>query len=398
MPILVSCSECDSRFRVQSGLAGKRIRCPRCHKGVITVPAAGPDDTAAEAPPPGRGAAAASPSPSRRTRPAERRPDRAQPCPQCDATIPAGSEICPKCGFHTKLGRRLSLGAAIEEAMRSPESGAEGAVTSREEKAARRVAQGWWVQLGMRLAVAGVLLLAVLVVLLILHRSYYGASLATLARDVPPLGPVPETFHPYRIGESLETVVPLDAVTIEQAEAATEGTPDERLALLARSLRLPVAAGGVYYGGPVNRILERAETLNGTFTREAVLDGRASGLPAPVWRQTTHPAEAGYLRGALLDFGDDISAFLEERERAGDAGLLRIEATLTMLPTPVGGYREAPLSYDEAVTNGMTWIRRPPEGKEPPEITAYDTLPERGGGRYYLHPVLLVHDWTVEGR
>ncbi len=393
MPIVVTCPDCDSRFRVQSSLSGKRIRCPRCHKGVITVPpkdadrpAATTDSDAAPAP------ASAS---SRRTRPAERRMDRAIPCPQCDASIPAGSEICPKCGYHTKLGRRLSLGAAIDEAMRSPETGGEGRITSREEKAARRVAQGWWVQLGMRLAVALLCLGVVGFGLLLVNRTLYGSPLDVLAQEVPPPGPQPESLHPYHVGAVLDLEIHLPEVRIERSEALAEGTEAERLVRFARSVRLPVAPGGLYYGGTARRILERVATLGGTYSAETIAEGDVRGRPVSIWRQTWEPGEAGFLYGALLDFGEEMTGFVEARERRKGEGRLRIEATLSVLPTPAAAYREAPFSYDEAVTNEMPWIRQPPSETSPPEVESYDTVADRNAERYHLHPVLIVHEWEI---
>lgn len=41
MPIQIKCSTCEKSFKVKDSFAGKKIRCPKCKKGVIQVPAAG---------------------------------------------------------------------------------------------------------------------------------------------------------------------------------------------------------------------------------------------------------------------------------------------------------------------------------------------------------------------
>lgn len=38
MPIKIQCSTCEKSFKVKDDFAGKKIRCPKCKKGVIQVP------------------------------------------------------------------------------------------------------------------------------------------------------------------------------------------------------------------------------------------------------------------------------------------------------------------------------------------------------------------------
>jgi len=52
MPIVASCPACKVRVSVKDALAGKRIVCPRCKKGVIQIPAAGAAPQAQRARPP----------------------------------------------------------------------------------------------------------------------------------------------------------------------------------------------------------------------------------------------------------------------------------------------------------------------------------------------------------
>jgi DNA-directed RNA polymerase subunit RPC12/RpoP len=78
--IRFSCSACGQVLDAPAEYAGAVVECPNCQKE-ITVPAAG------QAPDPaGTGSG----------------------CPECGAEMPADSVLCVACGFHKKLGKKIT--------------------------------------------------------------------------------------------------------------------------------------------------------------------------------------------------------------------------------------------------------------------------------------------------
>src|SRR5262245_12730108 len=133
MPIKVTC-QCGKSFAAEDELAGKAVKCPNCQQplkipGGAASKAAQVRDTgaAARAPKP---AAKPAPKPASRSsssgigrgddlRPRElsdsalsevglhQQSLSARPCPGCMAHLQPDAVICIKCGYNTKLGRRM---------------------------------------------------------------------------------------------------------------------------------------------------------------------------------------------------------------------------------------------------------------------------------------------------
>jgi hypothetical protein len=121
MPIKVQCA-CGKAFAAKDELAGKMVKCPGCQKP-LKIP--GGEPAPAKAParakvpsgakPPGKSAAAPAP----KTAPAadagslfeevglQAAAAGTRPCPGCMEPLPEDAVICIKCGYNTKIGRRM---------------------------------------------------------------------------------------------------------------------------------------------------------------------------------------------------------------------------------------------------------------------------------------------------
>ena len=78
--ISFACPSCNQHLEAPAEMAGAAVECPTCNQA-ITVPAAGP-------------AAPAAPQ--------------ANVCPSCNAEMQPGAVLCVSCGFHTKLGKKIT--------------------------------------------------------------------------------------------------------------------------------------------------------------------------------------------------------------------------------------------------------------------------------------------------
>jgi hypothetical protein len=126
MPIKVTC-QCGKSFAVKDELAGKAVKCPNCQQP-LRIPAAAPTAPSAAA------AAAQATATASANAPRQRNPalggDGAaaaassadslfdeiglkahvagtRPCPGCAEPLPPDAVVCLKCGYNTKLGRRM---------------------------------------------------------------------------------------------------------------------------------------------------------------------------------------------------------------------------------------------------------------------------------------------------
>jgi hypothetical protein len=184
MPIKVQCA-CGKAFAAKDELAGKTVKCPNCQQP-LKIPAATP--AAAKAPAKPAAAAAAKPGQAKPTvaakpaSPAKPAPgatskaaapaapsgdslfdeiglqaaaEGTHPCPGCSEPMPIEAVICVKCGYNTRIGRRMET---VKFGM-GEEGGGHGAVaqdmlnkaaTVMEEDAAeekKKTGEGlpWWV-------------------------------------------------------------------------------------------------------------------------------------------------------------------------------------------------------------------------------------------------------------
>ena len=88
-----NCPACDQVLEAPEEMAGEAIDCPSCETEITIPQTAGdaisiiPKLTLEE---------------DRYTEPA------GNVCPECDATLAEGAVLCVQCGFHLKLGKKIS--------------------------------------------------------------------------------------------------------------------------------------------------------------------------------------------------------------------------------------------------------------------------------------------------
>jgi hypothetical protein len=139
MPIKVQCA-CGKAFAAKDELAGKTVKCPGCQKP-LKIPGGTAAPTAA-APKPAAKPAAAKPAPAKSAvaKPSTAKPSTAKqqaaarpadtpeprdgaqmfdeiglqaaaegthPCPGCTEPMPIQAVVCIKCGYNTRIGRRM---------------------------------------------------------------------------------------------------------------------------------------------------------------------------------------------------------------------------------------------------------------------------------------------------
>jgi hypothetical protein len=120
MPIKVQCA-CGKAFAAKDELAGKTVKCPSCQQPLKIAPAAGnnkpaPAKAPVKAPAPAVKAAATKTSAA----PVAPRVDDlfdeiglappvegTHPCPGCSEPMPIEAVLCIKCGYNTRIGRRM---------------------------------------------------------------------------------------------------------------------------------------------------------------------------------------------------------------------------------------------------------------------------------------------------
>jgi hypothetical protein len=115
MPIQVTC-QCGQKLAVKDGLAGKKVKCPKCQQPLL-IP--GPASPSADSRAPGAVGAA----PNRKGPSGDpddegpladlldeiglRAPTTGRRCPDCFADMGMEAIICIQCGFNTETGKRL---------------------------------------------------------------------------------------------------------------------------------------------------------------------------------------------------------------------------------------------------------------------------------------------------
>ncbi len=118
MPIKVQCA-CGKAFAAKDELAGKTVKCPACQQP-LKIPG-GPAASAPAAKPAAAKPAAKPAAPTRAAAPApaasagdlfdevglQAAAVGTQPCPGCTEPMPIAAVVCIKCGYNTRLGRRM---------------------------------------------------------------------------------------------------------------------------------------------------------------------------------------------------------------------------------------------------------------------------------------------------
>jgi hypothetical protein len=161
MAIKVQCG-CGKAFAAKDELAGKTVKCPGCQKPLKIPGNAAPAAVAkAGAKPaaraPERAASAAPPRDSLFDEIGLAPPtEGTRPCPGCTEPMPLQAVVCVKCGYNTRIGRRMTT-----ERERSGEAGGHGVVAQdlleqaasvidgdlEEEKKKTNEGMPWWVYL-----------------------------------------------------------------------------------------------------------------------------------------------------------------------------------------------------------------------------------------------------------
>jgi hypothetical protein len=122
MPIKVQCA-CGKAFAAKDELAGKTVKCPGCQKPVkipVGQPSAAQPKPAAAKQVSTKPAAAAAPKGAPKAPPGpssgaelfdevglQAAAAGTQPCPGCSEPMPIQAVICIKCGYNTRIGRRM---------------------------------------------------------------------------------------------------------------------------------------------------------------------------------------------------------------------------------------------------------------------------------------------------
>ncbi len=169
MPIKVQCA-CGKVFAAKDELAGKTVKCPSCQQPLkILAGGSGVNKPAAakQAAPAAKAAASNAPAP-KPAAPAQRVDDLfdeiglapptegTRPCPGCSEPMPIEAVLCIKCGYNTRIGRRMHTevesaaaegghGAVAQDLLDKAASDLEGDVEAEKKK----VNEGmpWWVYL-----------------------------------------------------------------------------------------------------------------------------------------------------------------------------------------------------------------------------------------------------------
>src|SRR5580765_2842287 len=125
MPIKVQCA-CGKAFAAKDELAGKTVKCPACQKplkipggSAATAPAAKPAAAKPAAQAGAKPTATKPAAPANAAAPAAgagdlfdeiglqaAAPD-TRPCPGCTEPMPIAAVVCIKCGYNTRIGRRM---------------------------------------------------------------------------------------------------------------------------------------------------------------------------------------------------------------------------------------------------------------------------------------------------
>ena len=88
-----NCPACDQVLEAPEEMTGEAIDCPSCETEITIPPPAGDPISVISN---------LALSEDRYTEPA------GNVCPECDATLAEGAVLCVQCGFHLKLGKKIS--------------------------------------------------------------------------------------------------------------------------------------------------------------------------------------------------------------------------------------------------------------------------------------------------
>jgi hypothetical protein len=131
MPIKVQCA-CGKAFAAKDELAGKTVKCPSCQQPLnIAAAGGGNKKPAAKAAASSEKAAAAKTAPTKVAAPAAMPAnddlfdeiglappvEGTKPCPGCAAPMPIEAILCIKCGYNTRIGRRMLTEVADNQAV-----------------------------------------------------------------------------------------------------------------------------------------------------------------------------------------------------------------------------------------------------------------------------------------
>lgn len=323
LSIRITCAGCKKQFNVNEDMAGKRLRCPAC-KGVIEVPdvtvvmnapGSSPTSTARMMPQ----KTAAMPSPSVRLKGGTASQESAL-CPSCGKSMPANSGICPSCKFNVKLGRKLSLGSAIDDAAREPGVRADGTrYVTRADKAKLRDTEGQKLKLGMVAAAAIIFLIGALILAWRVAGVLMTPDLSELIarHEVAEVTEEPGSFHPLRIGSTITLSVGVDRISVEEAAPLPESAADP-VSAWCEANRLPFHhSEDQLFGAGADAVIATINRNGGSFTPDTITAATAPKTLL-VWRQEMPLTEKGALTGAVLDVGDQSETLGKEIKELAD--------------------------------------------------------------------------------
>jgi len=332
--------------------------------------------------------------------------------------MPESASSCPACGYHLRLGTRLSLSEAVRDASaeRKVAIGRTGRTGTKDERAAhdRKVARR-----AMRLLYGAALALAAAAVLYLgLHyrqgiagrpldrlradfrnemRGHFAGEERPLAHEA--------AFSPFCAGLEFEINVPAREIAWEnppwQTLSADSG-PESFWSRVAETGRLPYFrpdrrgnTDASYANSLLPRALALCEGLSARFSPTASGGGarllRGDGR-IPVWRRNRQPTQSGHLAGALVDLGPQDTPAMEARlaERADQDGDVVLRGILTFVFSRKGDLAG---QYGRALDGGLDRLLADDAGAAAPSTPA--TPAPRGPWRRYAHPVLVVAEGGV---
>ncbi|MBT3191710.1 MAG: zinc-ribbon domain-containing protein [Verrucomicrobia bacterium] len=90
-----NCPECGQVLEAPEEMAGEAIACPAC-EATITIPGPEPEETLVLPNLPNVSIPSVPPEPEKNG------------CPECQAELADGAVLCVHCGYHLKLGKKIS--------------------------------------------------------------------------------------------------------------------------------------------------------------------------------------------------------------------------------------------------------------------------------------------------
>lgn len=349
--------------------------------------------------------------------------------------MPAQAVSCPHCEYNLRLGRKVRLSAAIQEAQ-TPGVLADGTkVKTRTELAKERVEEGRKISRLMLLTVVLLVLIVLSYASWRIYHVFYGATIPGLIEEwkVKEVSSDPTTFHPARVGSAIDIEIPLSELHLEKFTPPPSDLPETtRIAAFVEANALPyIKTSRGIFGPPAECIRSEIDRCGGAFSPKAILAGNVP-TEAIVWRRQADLTVRGSLIGAVLDLGANRAAIWEAiqegdkkmkkeiaiRQRKIERLLedaaargeelsremaekrikpipplrLKAKGILTFIPFYKFDLRGGPGTYAEAVREGADRVRNP---------AAKTTFQgeQRGANLSYFIPVLIVESAAVaEGK